>query len=128
LVARVKKIAEPLRPHLPGTTILIPLTARWIQVKEEDVDWLVYHRIPEGTPVTADALATECGLGIPEVEASVSRLERSCLVECAGGSVRLLSFGEALIRNQVKYEEDLPFTIENGVIKEKKKILCQEKK
>ena len=97
-------------------------------MKEEDVDWLVYHRIPEGASVTADALAAKCGLGIPEVEASVARLERSCLVERSGSSVRLLSFGEALIHNQIKYEEDLPFTIENGVIKEKKKTPCQEKK
>ena len=92
------------------------------------MDWLVYHRIPEGAPVTADALAVNSGLGIPEVEASLTRLERSCLVERTGSSVRLLSFGEALIRNQVKYEEDLPFTIENGVIKEKKKTPCREKK
>jgi hypothetical protein len=97
-------------------------------VKDEDVDWLVYHRIPEGSPVTADVLAAKCGLGIPDVEASIARLEQSCLVERAGSSVRLLSFGEALIRNQVKYEKDLPFTIENGVIKEKKRTPCQEKK
>ena len=97
-------------------------------MKEEDVDWLVYHRIPEGAPVTADALAASCDLGIPEVEASITRLERSCLVERSGSSVRLLSFGEALIRNQLKYEADLPFTMENGVIKEKKKTPCQEKK
>lgn len=92
------------------------------------MDWLVYHRMPECAPVTANALAEKCGLGILEVEASVSRLERSCLVERSGSSVRLLSFGEALIKNQVKYEEDLPFTIENGVIREKKRTPCQEKK
>jgi hypothetical protein len=97
-------------------------------VKEEDVDWQVYHRLPAGVPVTADTLAAECGLEISAVEASVTRLERSCLVERSGSSVRQLSFGEALIRNQVKYEEDLPFTIENGVIKEKKRTLCPEKK
>ena len=90
-------------------------------MKEEDVDWLVYHRIPEGTPVTADALAAGSGLAVPEVEASLARLERCCLIERTGSLVRLLSFGEALIRNQMKYEEDLPFTIENGVIREKKK-------
>jgi hypothetical protein len=90
-------------------------------VKDEDLDWLVYHRLPERTPVTADELAAESGLSVPEVEASLVRLERSCLVERSGCSVRLLSFGEALIRNQVKYEEDLPFTIENGVIRERKK-------
>ena len=90
-------------------------------MKDEDVDWLVYHRIPEGSPVTPDELASRCGLGLPEVEASLARLERSCIIERAGSNVRLLSFGEALIKNQVKYEKDLPFTKENGVIREKKR-------
>ena len=97
-------------------------------MKEEDMDWLVYHRIPEGETVSAEALAAKCGLGIPEVDVSLARLERSCLVERNGSSVRLLSFGEALIKNQVKYEKDLPFTIENGVIREKIRPSCQEKK
>ena len=97
-------------------------------MKEEDVDWLVYHQIPEGGSLTPDALAAGSGLGIPEVEASVARLEQACLVERTGSSVRLLSFGEARIRNQLKYEEDLPFTMENGVIREKKRTPCQEKK
>jgi len=97
-------------------------------VKEEDVDWRIYHRIPEGSSITADALAAGSGLGIPEVEASLARLERSCIVERSGSSVRLLSFGEALIRNQLKYDDDLPFSVENGVIREKKRPLCQEKK
>jgi hypothetical protein len=97
-------------------------------VKEEDRDWLVYHQLPEGAEVALETLATRCGLGVPEVETSLARLERSCLVERNGSSVRLLSFGEALIRNQMKYEEDLPFTIENGVIKAKKREPCQQKK
>jgi DNA-binding IclR family transcriptional regulator len=97
-------------------------------VKEEDRDWLVYHRVPEGAEVTLETLATRCGLGVSDVEQSLARLERSCLVERSGSSVRLLSFGEALIRNQMKYEEDLPFTIENGIIKAKKREPCQEKK
>lgn len=90
-------------------------------MKEEDMDWLVYHQLPEGMPITADALAAKCRLALPDVIASVARLERSCLIEYSGGSVRLLSYGEALVRNQLKYEEDLPFTIENGIIMEKKK-------
>ena len=97
-------------------------------MKEEDVDWLVYHQLPEGAAVTTDTLATQCGLAVPDVEASITRLERSCLIERTGCSVRMLSFGEALIRNQMKYEEDLPFTLENGVIKAKKREPCQEKK
>lgn len=97
-------------------------------MKEADLDWLVYHRIPEGAPVTVDTLAAVCGLGMPEVEVSLARLEKACLIGRSGSSVRLLSVGEALICNQVKFEEDLPFTIENGVIREKKRTPCQEKK
>ena len=97
-------------------------------MKEADLDWLVYHRLPEGSPVTIDELAARCGLGLPDVESSVARLERSCLVERTSGAVRMLSFGEALVRNQLKYEEDLPFVMENGVIREKKRDPCQEKK
>lgn len=97
-------------------------------MKEADTDWLVYHQLPESAPVSTDELASRCGLGLPEVEASLVRLERSCLVERNGRSVRMLSFGEALVRNQLKYEDDLPFTIENGVIKAKNRDPCQEKK
>jgi hypothetical protein len=97
-------------------------------VKEADADWLVYHHLSENVPVSTGELASRCGLGIPEIEASLVRLERSCLVERNGPSVRMLSFGEALVRNQLKYEEDLPFTMENGVIKAKRHDPCQEKK
>ncbi len=89
-------------------------------MKEEDTDWLVYHQLQEGAPVSVETLAARCGLGSSEVEASLVRLERSCLVERTGTSVRMLSYGEALIRNQCKNEDDLPFTIENGVVKERK--------
>lgn len=90
-------------------------------MKEEDIDWLVYHQLSESTATPQDSLAGLCGLMAPEVDASLVRLERACLVERTGNSVRMLSFGEALIRNQMKYEEDLPFTIENGVIRAKKR-------
>ena len=56
-------------------------------MKEEDMDWLVYHRIPEGETVSAEALAAKCGLGIPEVDASLARLEQSCLQAGARGEV-----------------------------------------
>lgn len=90
-------------------------------MKEEDVDWLLYHQLPEGVSITTDALSAKSGFAAPEVEASLARLERFCLVERNGSSVRLLTFGESLIRNQIKYEDDLPFTLENGVIRERKK-------
>lgn len=102
------------------------MNGRSIQVNEADTDWLVYHQIPEGSPVTTESLAVKCGLAISEVDASVLRLERACLVGRSGSSVRVLSIGEALIQNQVTYDNDLPFTIENGVIREKR-TACQKK-
>jgi hypothetical protein len=92
-----------------------------IQVKQEDADWLVYHQIPPSAPITVAALADQCSLGPSELEDSPTRLERTSLVERKGSEVRMLSFGEALIKNQFKYEKDLPFVIENGVIKERKR-------
>jgi predicted transcriptional regulator len=89
-------------------------------VKEEDVDWRLYHLIPEAVPISCRDLAAASGFDSDTVEISLARLEQFCLIERSGSSVCLLSFWEALIRNQLKYEEDLPLTIENGVIREKK--------
>jgi hypothetical protein len=89
-------------------------------VKEEDADWLIYHLIPADSPTTAAILKKKSGLDPVTVEDSLVRLERACLIQKNGEEVRILSFGEALIRNQVKYDKDLPYTIENGVIKARK--------
>jgi hypothetical protein len=89
-------------------------------VKQEDADWRVYHLIPPNLPTTTGELAKACGLDPSVLDASLSRLECSCLIERNGDTVRMLNFGESLIRNQVKYEKGLPFTIEDGVIKARK--------
>jgi hypothetical protein len=90
-------------------------------VKQEDTDWLVYHLIPPGASSTTEVLVRKSGLDPSVIEESLARLERYCLIERNGGKVRVLTFGESLIHNQIHYEKDLPFTIENGVIKEKRK-------
>ncbi len=90
-------------------------------MKQEDADWLVYHQIPPSEPITVGALTERCGLAPSVMEDSLARLERYCLIERNGMEVRMLTFGEALVRNQFRYEEDLPFVIENGVIKERRK-------
>ena len=91
-----------------------------IKVKEEDADWLIYHLIVKQPSISADALVTASGLDPSTVDASLKRLERYLLIECSEGNVRALSFGEALIHCQIKYSDDLPYTIENGVIKPRK--------
>lgn len=86
----------------------------------EDTDWLVYHRIPENAAITEDELAESCGLDIADLTESLERLEGSCLIERREDGIRMLNFGEALLKNQCKYEKDLPYTIENGVIRMRK--------
>ena len=81
------------------------------------MDWLVYHQLPECGETGEDELAARCGIDPAHLGASLARLERSCLIERSGTKVRMLTFGEALIKNQSKYEEDLPYVIENGVIR-----------
>jgi Mn-dependent DtxR family transcriptional regulator len=103
-----------------GTKTLIRHHRECIKVKREDADWKIYHLIPPASPITIEDLAGKSGLDLPVVEDSLARLERSCLVERKGDEVRMLNFGEALIRNQLKYDEALPYTIENGVIKARK--------
>jgi hypothetical protein len=90
-------------------------------MKEEDTDWLIYHLIPTGTATTPAILSAKSGLDKTIIDKSLARLERSCLIQKSGEEIRMLSFGEALIRNQVKYDDDLPFTIENGVVKARRK-------
>ena len=90
-------------------------------MKQEDTDWRVYHAMPECGQVPDTTVAEKSGLPLADVQASLDRLERYGLIERSGINVRILSFGEALIKNQIKYEKDLPFVIENGVIREKKR-------
>jgi hypothetical protein len=89
-------------------------------VKEEDTDWLIYHLLVKDPSLTAEDLATESRLDRCVVDASLKRLEQYLLIEPVEGHVRVLSFGEALIRCQIKYSKDLPYTMENGVIKQRK--------
>jgi len=82
---------------------------------------MIYHIIAREPVVPTEKITTLSGLDAPEVESSLVRLQQALLIERTGDAVRALSFGESLIRTQVKYSDDLPFIIENGVIKEKKR-------
>jgi hypothetical protein len=90
-------------------------------VKEEDADWLIYHLIVNEPAITVERLVVLSGLDPVTTNASLERLERYLLIERDGDKLRALNFGESLIRCQVKYSDDLPYTIENGVIRERKK-------
>jgi hypothetical protein len=90
-------------------------------VKEEDADWLIYHLIAQKSAVTAEELVKESGLEAAAVDASLARLDHNLLINRTGSTVRVLSFGESLIKCQAKYDNELPYVIEDGVIKARKK-------
>jgi hypothetical protein len=90
-------------------------------VKDEDADWLIYHLIVNDPVITVERLVVLSGLDRGTMNTSLERLERYLLIERDGDKLRALNFGESLIRCQVKYSDDLPYTIENGVIRERKK-------
>ena len=89
-------------------------------MKEEDADWVIYHLIVNEPSISVEGLVTASGLDPCIVDASLKRLERYLLIDMTEGKLRVLNFGEALIRCQIQYSKDLPYTIENGVIKERK--------
>ena len=98
----------------------IGLPEKGIGVREEDLDWAIYHHIPENGGVTTDDLAASTGLECALIDASLARLERYLLIRRAGETVRLLPIQESLIECQCRHTPDLPFVIENGVIKAKR--------
>ena len=103
-------------------TILILHDGECVKVKDEDIDWMIYHIIACEPGVTTGNLAATSGLDAAATESSLARLQKALLIERTGDAVRALSFGESLIRTQVKYSDDFPIVFENGVIKEKKHL------
>ena len=89
-------------------------------MKDEDTDWLLYHIIADHQGITAAELSKKSGLDLTIITASLERLHRAFLIEGTDKTRRVLSIGEAMIRCQVKNEPNLPYIIENGVIKAKK--------
>ncbi|MDU9376486.1 hypothetical protein McpSp1_11070 [Methanocorpusculaceae archaeon Sp1] len=89
-------------------------------MKDEEIDWALYHLLPESRPVTISALVEQCGLSREVVEASLERMENNCLIAVMGESVNLLSLSDMLMMNQMMHDSSMPVYIENGVIKAKK--------
>jgi len=86
-------------------------------VREEDVDWNIYHRIALGEAKTIPDLIEITGLDEGVVRASLQRLVRYLLIRQEGEIVRPMGIEEMLLSCRIRYTEDLPVTIENGVIR-----------
>jgi hypothetical protein len=89
-------------------------------MKEEDLDWLVYHLLMEVKEQDLAGLAARTGCSEDELAASLARLESSFLITRAGNGFRVLSIQEFMLCCQSRYDPAMPFVIEDGVIRERK--------
>jgi hypothetical protein len=89
-------------------------------MKDEDLDWQVYHLIADGQATTVPALAASTGRNEQAIRASLDRLASGFLIGVSDGRAEPLSIHESLFRCQCKNDTSLPYTVENGVIRMKK--------
>jgi hypothetical protein len=89
-------------------------------VREEDLDWVVYHLLREGTLQDRERLEGIAGCTGEELSASLARLESSFLIVREGSWYRVLSVQEFILASQARHDPSTPFVIEAGVIRERK--------
>jgi hypothetical protein len=89
-------------------------------VKDEDLDWIVYHILSNEGAKTQDSLVRETGFPAVDICASLARLKSNLLIECREGLYDVLSITEMMFRCQCRYAQDFPVVIDGGVIKVKK--------
>ncbi|MDD1705780.1 MAG: MarR family transcriptional regulator [Methanoregulaceae archaeon] len=90
-------------------------------MKEEDLDWWIYHILADEPCQDIAALSGKTGHSRDEVADSLDRLEKALLIERYEGRCRIRSVQEVLLSCRSKYDDTSPFIIENGIIKERKK-------
>jgi hypothetical protein len=89
-------------------------------VREEDLDWLVYHLLLDGTLRDSDRLAARAGCPADELASSLARLESSFLIVRQGTWYRVVSVQEYILFSQARHDPLAAFVFEGGVIREKK--------
>jgi hypothetical protein len=89
-------------------------------VKDEDLDWIVYHVLSGKGAKTEETIVRETGFPAGDIRASLTRMESNLLIECREGNYDVLSIPDMLFRCQCRYAKDSPVVIEDGVIRVKK--------
>ncbi len=90
-------------------------------MKKEDLDWLIYRLLVETPDQDIEALAIATGCSSGDLADSLARLEKIFLIQGCNGTYRIRSMHEMILSCQAKYDETTPFTIENGIIRERKR-------
>ena len=75
-----------------------------IYVKEEDIDWRIYHVIMQEKRCSLEKLVGICGYESSVVQASIYRLRRNLLIDCREGEncYKACDIGEIMLKNQLK--------------------------
>ena len=70
-------------------------------VRDEDIDWTVYHLIAGEKGCTKDTLIERTGYDREVVESSLARLNRYCLIEYRNGTWCFCSTNEIILKKQL---------------------------
>ena len=90
-------------------------------MRQEDIDWKIYHIVVDENSVSADDILSKTGFDRETITGSLKRLESGNLIEYDGKTARILSLHEMLLKCSIKNaaaSPESPIIIENGVIKE----------
>lgn len=86
-------------------------------MKEEELDWQIYHILAENPGKDEHSLAELLEVSVKEIQDSFSRLEKALLIEHSPEGTRVLSIPEMLLRCQERYDERCPFSFDGGIIR-----------
>ena len=89
-------------------------------MRNEDVDWTLFHLIPENEIPTISELIDKSGFSRDEVVSSLARLEKDYLIQVIGENVHALSITEIFMMHEVTSSNQSDIYIENGIIKVRK--------
>ena len=90
-------------------------------MREEDLDWKIYHIIVDKEKCPVSLLVDLSGTDSNKVLLSLKRLEKNCLVKFNDENAEILSLQETIMKNCLKNaltDTNRPAIIQNGIIKE----------
>lgn len=88
-------------------------------MKDEELDWQIYHILAENPGMDADSLAGLLQVSLEVIHGSFLRLQKSLLIEDSPGGARVLSIPDMILKCQARYDTRCPFFFEGGVIRVK---------
>lgn len=86
-------------------------------VRDEDIDWTVYHLITGNPGCTCETLTEQTGYALDIVNASLARLKRYCLVDIRDNTWCACSTQEIVLRNQMANVFSDGLELSGGVIR-----------